>query len=88
MQTTQLNHAQVNSLQAKHCWIHCEAGQLWLSHDGEDIVLERGQKYFVHQGDLVVIEALQNSRYRVQANTAVSVQSAPKTAIPAAALAQ
>ncbi|QZA79864.1 DUF2917 domain-containing protein [Deefgea piscis] len=88
MQTTQLNYAQVNSFQAKHCWIHCEAGQLWLSHDGEDIVLERGQKYFVHQGDLVVIEALQNSRYRVQAKTAANTQQAPKTAMPAAALAQ
>ncbi len=88
MQTTQLNHAQVRALQAKHCWIHCEAGQLWLSHDGEDIVLERGQKYFVHQEDLVVIEALQNSRYRVQAQTAINAQSTPKTAMPTAALAQ
>ncbi|WP_297574712.1 DUF2917 domain-containing protein [uncultured Deefgea sp.] len=88
MQTMQLSRTQVSAFQAQHCWIHCEAGQLWLSHDGEDIVLERGQKYFVHSGDLIVIEALQDGRYRVQPKTTIKMSQAPNKAAPTAALAQ
>ncbi|WP_027467468.1 DUF2917 domain-containing protein [Deefgea rivuli] len=63
MQTYQLNTAEVHSLAAKQSWIRCDSGQVWLSHDGEDIVLECGQKCFISGRDKVVVEALQNSRY-------------------------
>ena len=89
MQTTQLYRAQVSAIQAKHSWIHCEAGQLWLSHDGQDIVLERGQKYFAQSDDLIVIEALQDCRYQVQqTKISTSIQQATNIATPSAALAQ
>ncbi|WP_288842502.1 DUF2917 domain-containing protein [uncultured Deefgea sp.] len=88
MPTMPLSRTQVSAFQAKHSWIHCEAGQLWLSHDGQDVVLERGQKYFVHSGDLIVIEALQDCRYRVQSKATINTSQAPNKAMPTAALVQ
>lgn len=73
MQTQQLNTAEVHSFTAKFTWIRCEAGQVWLSHDGQDIVLDRGQKWFIYGEDRVVIEALQNSRVSLYKDTAKSV---------------
>jgi hypothetical protein len=37
------------------------AGQVWLSHDGHDVILERGQQWPLDHTDLTVIQALQNS---------------------------
>ncbi len=63
MQTSQLKTAEVYSFVSEPIWIRCESGQLWISHDGEDIVLERGEKCFVSGCDRIVLEALQDSRY-------------------------
>lgn len=48
--------------------IHCEAGTLWLAHDGEpqDIVLESGQSHRCGCASPLSIHALANSRLRLQ----------------------
>ena len=63
MQTSQLKTAEVYSFVPEQVWIRCESGQLWISHDGEDIVLARGEKFFAHSNDRVVVEALQDSHF-------------------------
>jgi len=69
MQTTQLTTAAIHSFTSEAAWIRCESGQLWISHDGEDIVLARGEKCFISGNDLVVIEALQDSQFSTTAST-------------------
>ncbi|MEJ2792949.1 DUF2917 domain-containing protein [Iodobacter sp. LRB] len=71
MQITHLKTAEVFSIRAKS-WIHCAAGQLWLSHDGHDVILERGQKWQIDDTDLAVIQALQNSHFMLLANEKLS----------------
>ncbi|MGL6040694.1 MAG: DUF2917 domain-containing protein [Deefgea sp.] len=63
MQTSQLKTAEIYSFTTEATWIRCESGLLWVSHDGEDIVLERGDKCFVSGTDRTVLEALQDSRF-------------------------
>lgn len=75
MQTSSLKIAEVYSLPKAATWIRCESGQLWVSHDGEDIVLERGEKCFLNGTDRIVLEALQASRFCVFLE---SVASAPQ----------
>ncbi len=72
MQITQLKTAEVFSIRAAKSWIHCAAGQLWLSHDGHDVILERGQKWQIDDIDLAVIQALENSRFVVASNELLS----------------
>lgn len=71
-QSKKLNAAEVCSLTAQKTWIRCESGQVWLSHDGQDVILECGQKWFIHSKEKVVLEALQNSRFNLskEMNTA------------------
>ncbi len=66
MQSTQLKAAEVFSIPAGNCWVHCTAGQVWLSHDGHDVILERGQQWQIDNTDLTVIQALQNSQLIVE----------------------
>ena len=63
MQTSQLKAAEVYSFVSAPVWIRCESGQLWISHDGEDVVLARGEKYLASGNDRIVIEALQDSHF-------------------------
>lgn len=65
MQTSQLKTAELLSFTSEAAWIRCESGQLWISHDGKDIVLARGEKCFVNGEDLIVIEALQDSHFSI-----------------------
>ncbi|MBM5570786.1 MULTISPECIES: DUF2917 domain-containing protein [Deefgea] len=69
MQTTQLKTAAIHSFISEPAWIRCESGQLWISHDGEDIILARGEKCLISGNDLVVIEALQDSQFSTTAST-------------------
>jgi hypothetical protein len=66
MQSTQLKAAEVFSIRAGNYWIRCTAGQVWLSHDGHDVILERGQQWQIDNTDLTVIQALQNSQLIVE----------------------
>ena len=72
MQTTTLKTAEVYSFSTEATWVRCESGQLWLSHDGEDIVLERGDKCFLNGADRIVLEALQDSRFSVFKEAAIA----------------
>ena len=72
MQTKTLKTAEVYSLSSEATWIRCESGQLWLSHDGVDIVLERGDNCFLSGADRIVLEALQESRFCVFKNMTTS----------------
>ncbi|MFC7420809.1 DUF2917 domain-containing protein [Iodobacter arcticus] len=72
MQITHLKAAEVFSIRAIKTWIHCAAGQIWLSHDGRDVILECGQKWQIEGTDPVVIQALQNSRFIFAKNAHLS----------------
>ena len=66
MQSTQLKAAEVFSIRAGSYWVSCAAGQVWLSHDGHDVILERGQQWQLDHTDLTVIQALQNSQLIIE----------------------
>ncbi|WP_158380838.1 DUF2917 domain-containing protein [Chitinilyticum litopenaei] len=49
--------------QVRGCRIECNEGRLWLTADGEDIVLEQGESWLVASDQRVVIESLTDSHY-------------------------
>lgn len=54
------------------CWlplqrgetVRCLAGSVWLSHAGEDIVLQAGDEYQAGQPQMLLCQALQTARLR------------------------
>lgn len=85
MQTTQLNTSDVYSLTSKATWLRCDMGQIWISHDGKDIVLAKGERYFIESDDLVVIEALIESQFSTQTQSVNTYKKAHEYAELAAA---
>ncbi|KAF0813287.1 hypothetical protein IGB42_02216 [Andreprevotia sp. IGB-42] len=49
-------------------WIHCERGLLWLTVDGNDIILKSGMSCRVNTQQRVVIQALSIARFAILEN--------------------
>jgi len=49
----------------------CRHGCLWLSQNGEDIVLQAGQRHRAANGDQLLVEALADSSYHLQPATGI-----------------
>lgn len=49
----------------------CRYGCLWLSQNGEDIVLQAGQRHRAANGEQLLVEALADSSYHLQPTASV-----------------
>lgn len=64
--TLQSNIA-VQLTEQQGAFIVCEEGQLWLTDNGDDIVLAHGERYQIQGEQPVVIESLRtSSRFRLE----------------------
>ncbi len=72
------------------CWLPlqrgetvlCLAGSLWLSHAGQDIILQAGDEYQASQPQLLLCQALQTARLRRRLQAPQPVQLAQRKARP------
>ena len=65
MSSTLLKSKQLFSFKAAATWIHCEMGQIWLTDDGQDVILACGEKWLTRGKAPIVIEALQDSKIAI-----------------------
>lgn len=58
----------------------CHSGSAWLSHDGEDVVMQAGSRFQPRGDDLIVIEAIGSSRFSISYANSIVQLAAPKLA--------
>lgn len=64
--TTRPSRSVIQLTEQQGAFIVCEEGQLWLTDNGDDIVLTHGERHQIQGQQAVVIESLRlNSRFRL-----------------------
>ncbi|WP_035058694.1 DUF2917 domain-containing protein [Andreprevotia chitinilytica] len=57
---------------AKGLWICCERGLLWLTDDGDDVILRGGERYRLVSTGRVVLEAVTIAQFTVSKHSVLT----------------